>query len=527
MGWPGAAAGGAKPSGQRYKKAVIERRDRRASWRRWPGRERDAVDVLDEGGGESGIGLDRPPCDRASGSLSGVDDAFGFRSRPHAARGGVATSSVQPGDVIGGVVIERHVGEGGMGSVHAGRELGTGRRVAVKLVRMTDASPAAHDRFAREARLLARLRHPNVAQLYAFGTHDGATGSMPYLVLEFVEDARPITRFARETGLDVRGRVRLLRDACRGLAHAHERGVVHRDIKPGNLLVDAAGTSRVIDFGVARASEAEGADGTGSFATAVGDLVGTLQYMSPEQIDATTIDHRSDLYCLGLILYELLEGRPPFVSQSPRQLLNLQCTAEPPELSAEVRRGLPQGVETLLFRLLEKAPEDRPYLAHDVVSELEPFIPAAGSSLATKPSSGPRPRERSRATLAAGGAVTPRSLREAPLTAVEPPPSPAPSIDAGPSRRRAEAASAARPSATDPASSDDARRAPPPTRNDTIQLLDRKDPPRELPRAVAIAVIVVLSVLSGALAYWLRARAARGPEDGRTPATEASARRGR
>ena len=352
------------------------------------------MDELDEGGGESGIGLDRPPRDRAPGSLSGVDDAFGFRSRPHAARGGVATSSVQPGDIIGGVVIERHVGEGGMGSVHAGRELGTGRRVAVKLVRMTDASPTAHDRFAREARLLARLRHPNVAQLYAFGTHDGATGSMPYLVLEFVEDARPITRFARETGLDVRGRVRLLRDACRGLAHAHERGVVHRDIKPGNLLVDAAGTSRVIDFGVARASEAEGADGTGSFATAVGDLVGTLQYMSPEQLlaDSGSVDARSDVYALGLVLHELIAGRLPYDLTGVPYLEAARLVGDgaAPSTAAVAAAAVPEcgrddarALATIVATCLEKTPSDRYSSAAALAADIDRWL--EGRAIVARP----------------------------------------------------------------------------------------------------------------------------------------------
>jgi serine/threonine-protein kinase len=419
---------------------------------------------------------------------------------------------------MGDYLVRRLVGEGGMGKVYEGEERLSKRRVALKVLHPElSKSEQARRLFLNEMQILARVEHPNIVRSLS----SLEVGGELVMVLEYL-DGRTLRAVLAEKGRlgwpDAVAVVAATADAL-AAAHGQEPAVIHRDLKPENIMVLQDGTIKVMDFGIAKVIEAMNQTNTQS--------VGTLQYMSPEQIDATTIDHRSDLYCLGLILYELLEGRPPFVSQSPRQLLNLQCTAEPPELSAEVRRGLPQGVETLLFRLLEKAPEDRPYLAHDVVSELEPFIPAAGSSLATKPSSGPRPRERSRATLAAGGAVTPRSLREAPLTAVEPPPPPAPSIDAGPSRRRAEAASAARPSATDPASSDDARRAPPPTRNDTIQLLDRKDPPRELPRAVAIAVIVVLSVLSGALAYWLRARAARGPEDGRTPATEASARRGR
>ena len=132
-------------------------------------------------------------------------------------------------------------------------------------------------------------------------------------------------------------------------------------------MVLSDGTVKVMDFGIAKVIEALNQTNTQS--------VGTLQYMSPEQIDAHTIDHRSDLYCLGLIFYEMLAGGPPFHSASPRQLLNLQCTAEPPPLPDGVRTGLPRGVEQVLFQLLEKAPEDRPYLAEDIIERLERFRP--------------------------------------------------------------------------------------------------------------------------------------------------------
>jgi eukaryotic-like serine/threonine-protein kinase len=426
---------------------------------------------------------------------------------------------------MGDYLVRRLVGEGGMGKVYEGEERLSKRRVALKVLHPElSKSDQARRLFLNEMQILARVEHPNIVRSLS----SLEVGGELVMVLEFL-DGRTLRAVLSEKGRlswpDAVAVVAATADAL-AAAHGQEPPVIHRDLKPENIMVLQDGSIKVMDFGIAKVIEAMNQTNTQS--------VGTLQYMSPEQIDATTIDHRSDLYCLGLILYELLEGRPPFVSQSPRQLLNLQCTAEPPELSAEVRQGLPQGVETLLFRLLEKAPEDRPYLALDVVSELDPFIPAAGSSLATKPGSGPRTRERSRATLAsapapspraAGGAVAPRSLRE-------PTPSPRPSFDSPrrsePGRSeagRVEAASAARPSATEPAS-DEAPKVPP-TRNDTIQLLDRKDPPRELPRAAAIAIIVLLSILSGALAYWLRARAARGAGDGRTPPTEVSAKAAR
>ena len=138
------------------------------------------------------------------------------------------------------------------------------------------------------------------------------------------------------------------------------------------LLAD--GTVKVMDFGIAKVLAAAGNTTTHS--------VGTLAYMSPEQIDAGDVDERSDLYCLGLLFYELLAGRPPFESQSPRELLNLQCTAEPPALPEEVRAELPRGIERLLFELLEKSPEDRPESARAVLDTLENFAPADRKSAA-------------------------------------------------------------------------------------------------------------------------------------------------
>jgi len=238
--------------------------------------------------------------------------------------------------------------------------------------------------------------------------------------------------------------------------------------------------------------------------------VGTLQYMSPEQIDAHTIDHRSDLYCLGLILYELLEGRPPFVSNSPRQLLNLQCTAEPPALSEDVRRGLPKGVEDLVFQLLEKAPEDRPYLAEDIVARLEPFIPASGGSLGRGTQPGASPRRSS-----VGGPSTLESPRLSPSgerlsgerqIARGSTPHERPSRQSGlvaPAASAAAPAGPTQPSEGAPSFSPAQREAP--IRADTIALLERSERGKQVPQTIAIVIIAVLSLLSGLVAYAVRA----------------------
>jgi serine/threonine-protein kinase len=276
--------------------------------------------------------------------------------------------------------------------------------------------------------------------------------------------------------------IRIVAAVASGLAAAHgqEPPIIHRDLKPENIMVVEGGAVKVMDFGIAKVMEALNQTNTQS--------VGTLQYMSPEQIDAHTIDHRSDLYCLGLVFYELLAGRPPFQSASPRQLLNLQCTAEPPPLPDEVRNGLPRGVEQLVFQLLEKAPEDRPYLAEDVVEKLDPFQTASGpvksggrSSLTSKPAITPH-------RAPSSGDVRPRAT-------------PAPSTP-----RVAEDVQEA-PKVATPIK-------PVVERADTIALVDRVSKPREVSTAMAVGIVVALSVLAGVGAYVARSTGA--PAD--TPA---------
>ena len=415
---------------------------------------------------------------------------------------------------MGDYLVRRLIGEGGMGKVYEGEERLSKRRVALKVLHSElSKSEQARRLFLNEMQILARVEHPNIVRSLS----SLEVGGELVMVLEYL-DGKTLRGVISDRGrLSWPDAVAVIAATADALAAAHgqQPPVIHRDLKPENIMVTSDGTIKVMDFGIAKVIEAMNQTNTQS--------VGTLQYMSPEQIDATTIDHRSDLYCLGLILYELLEGRPPFVSSSPRQLLNLQCTAEPPELSAEVRAGLPQGVESLLFRLLEKAPEDRPYLALDIVQELEPFIPSGGSSLGTTKSSpqSPRGRERSRAPmvsprLSLGAAASQDGERpvSSPRAAERPVSSPR-SAEAAPFR--ADAGSAVRSGA--PPSEVAAPAPRPAPRADTIALLDRKESPREIPRGLAIAIIVVLSLLSGAVAYAVRASVSKAKAP--TPALSA------
>ncbi|NDC55074.1 MAG: serine/threonine protein kinase, partial [Planctomycetia bacterium] len=237
------------------------------------------------------------------GPLSGSSESFGL--------GFEAPLELAPGTDLGGVTIVRLLGEGGMGRVYEARQAAPDRLVAVKVLRDVLATPAQVARFRHEAEVLGRLRHPDIAQIHLAGAHRAGEAAVPFLVMELVAEAQPITLHVRRRGLDVRERVGLFARVCDAVAHAHRAGVIHRDLKPPNILVDDRGEPKVIDFGVARSTTADG--GGAGPRTLAGQLVGTLLYMSPEQragrVDET--DARSDVYALGVVLHELLGDRPP------------------------------------------------------------------------------------------------------------------------------------------------------------------------------------------------------------------------
>ena len=396
-------------------------------------------------------------------------------------------------DQIGDYMVRRLVGEGGMGKVYEAEERLSKRRVALKVLHQELArSEQGRRLFLNEMQILAHLEHPNIVRSLASTEVDGEL----VMVLEYL-DGRTLRAM-----LDAEGRlawgdaIRIVSDIAAALvaAHGQEPPIIHRDLKPENIMVLEGGAVKVMDFGIAKVIEALNQTNTQS--------VGTLQYMSPEQIDASTIDHRSDLYCLGLIFYELLAGQPPFSSASPRQLLNLQCTAEPPPLPEEVRGGLPRGVEQLLFQLLEKAPEDRPYLAEDIIERLEPFQTAAPAKSGGRTSG---------ATRAAASHRTPTSDKRTPISSTATP-----------------AASVKEPAKDEDEgeAGDEADAAPPrkaPERADTIALVDRVGAPREVPRGVAIGVIIGHLLSAGLAAFVARAGATPEGTPGVGPTATSSA----
>ena len=216
------------------------------------------------------------------------------------------------GSPIGPYRILAPISRGGMGTVFEAEGQNPRRRVALKVLARDLAQAEAQRRFRYEVEVLGTLRHPAIAQVYEAGVQVVAGREIPWFAMELVPEARPITRYARDSGLGIEEIVRLFGTVCDAVHHGHRKGVIHRDLKPDNILVDAQGRPKVIDFGVARATDAD--LGLTTLETEAGRIVGTLWYMAPEQLsgDRAAIDVRTDVHALGLVLYELLSGRRPY-----------------------------------------------------------------------------------------------------------------------------------------------------------------------------------------------------------------------
>jgi eukaryotic-like serine/threonine-protein kinase len=279
--------------------------------------------------------------------------------------------------------VDRELGGGGMSRVFLATDQSLGRRVVIKVLRQTLAAALSVERFRREVEVAAALQHPNVVPVLSAGVlnPDGAgdTG-VPYYVMPFVDGESLRDRLVRGP-LSVRETVNVARDVARGLAFAHGRGIVHRDVKPGNVLL-TAGAAVVTDFGVAkalsasRAGRAQAASGSASVHSAgtltqIGTSLGTPQYMAPEQAAADpNVDFRADLYALGVVMYEMLVGSPPFHGRTPQALLTAQLSEPPPPIAAR-RYDVPERLAALVMKCLEKDPARRPRSAADVLRALE------------------------------------------------------------------------------------------------------------------------------------------------------------
>ena len=241
------------------------------------------------------------------------------------------------------------LGQGGMGSVYKARDTDLDEEIAVKLLRPGLVSnPSLVDRFKTELRLTRRISHRNVVRTHDLGEHDGAY----FITMEYVEGVTARELIDNKGTVGVSSTLALAAQLAEALAVAHEQGVIHRDIKPQNLLLDAEGVLKVMDFGVARL--AERTDGV----TETGMVVGTPAYMAPEQLLDEDVDARSDLYAVGVVLFECLTGQLPFEANSPVALIAKVLQEDPP-LPMLQGAGVPQALSSIILRLLTKAPEDR------------------------------------------------------------------------------------------------------------------------------------------------------------------------
>ena len=282
--------------------------------------------------------------------------------------------------------IERELGAGGMATVYLAEDEKHHRKVAIKVLREDLAASLGAARFLREIEIAAALQHPNILPLLDSGEvrtqGDGGRedgGSLLYFVMPYVAGHSLRERLAREGELPIAEAVRLLTEVVDALAHAHDSGVVHRDVKPDNVMLSGR-HALVTDFGVAKAvSEATGRQTL----TTLGVALGTPTYMSPEQCSADPhIDHRSDIYSVGVLAYELFAGRPPFTGTVPQKVLAAH-TMETPEPVSKHRQGLSPALEAVVMRCLAKRPADRWQSAQELLTQLEPFATPSGGTTPT------------------------------------------------------------------------------------------------------------------------------------------------
>ena len=291
------------------------------------------------------------------------------------------------GTQVGNYLIEEKLGEGGMGTVYRALEVQLERRVAIKVLNADLAHNAnIVERFRAEARAQANLMHPNIAVLYAFLVQDGNA----MMVMEYI-DGQNIQDIVRRNGpLPVQQAIPWFKQALAGIGAAHHLGIVHRDIKPSNLMLTRAGVVKVLDFGIAKVT------GGGRALTSAGTKLGTVFYMSPEQVQAGTVDSRSDIYSLGVTFYEMLTARVPFDSDSDFTVQKDHIQSPPP-LPTAFAPGIPRGIEKIVLKALEKNPAERFQTVEEFSAALdnpaawEAYVPAFARGMQAAAPQGSRP----------------------------------------------------------------------------------------------------------------------------------------
>ena len=355
--------------------------------------------------------------------------------------------------------IHRKIARGGMAEVYLARDRSLDRPVAVKVLFPEFATdPAFVERFRREAQAAANLAHPNIVGVYDWGTEGGTY----FIVMEFV-DGQSLAEVMRAAGpLHPRRAAEIAFEVAGALGFAHAKGVVHRDVKPGNVIISTSGAAKVTDFGIARALSSPSED-----LTAAGAVMGTATYFSPEQAQGFAVDARSDLYSLGVVLFEMVTGRPPFTGDSPVAIAYKHVQETPPRPSQFVSE-IPVGLEAIVGRLLAKDPDHRYLSADDLRADLRRWL------------DGQTP-----VALAALQGWGPPALGDNPTVAV------APVIDPSATRVATPAVAAAPPTGSTPTY--------PPTGE--VAAFDDEDRPRRT--GLFIAMLVVLLAVVAGLVFWL------------------------
>ncbi|MBC8203748.1 MAG: protein kinase [Planctomycetes bacterium] len=312
-----------------------------------------------------------PPTDPDAETIGMPSDDSGKGSMPEPSK---IPSMGMPSE-IGRYKILGIIGSGGMGHVYEAMQEAPRRRVALKVIKGGAASDMALRRFEFETQILAKLHHPNIAQIYEAGTWKSPEGEVPFFAMEYIPGRRGIIEYAQKRDLSIRDRLELFTKVCEAVHHGHQKGVIHRDLKPDNILVDTNGEPKIIDFGVARATDADLAVTT--MQTTMGQLIGTLQYMSPEQCDADPdrIDTRSDVYALGVILFQLLSGKLPYDLR--RQAIHEAVRVikeQRPDSMATLSGTLKGDVDTIAMKALEKDRNRRYQSAAELANDIGHFL---------------------------------------------------------------------------------------------------------------------------------------------------------
>jgi non-specific serine/threonine protein kinase/serine/threonine-protein kinase len=308
------------------------------------------------------------------------------RTRTHSGDGQSGNLEPRHPRQIGKYQIKRVIASGGMGTVFEGVQENPRRTVAIKVIKGGQTSAAAVSRLKYEAQMLARLRHPGIAEIYEAGTFDDHGTEVPYFAMEYIPNAKTLIEFANSKKLSVKARLELFVQVCDAVNSGHQKGVVHRDLKPDNILVDSNNRVRVIDFGLARATDSDLRQT--NVHTEVGQIIGSLQYMSPEQFEADSrdLDTRSDVYSLGVVLYELLSDKLPYdvTAKKVYEVAAIVREKEPRSLSKSGFKVAAE-VDIILQKCLGKEREMRYQTAYGLQQDISRYL--AGDAIVARPPS--------------------------------------------------------------------------------------------------------------------------------------------